>query len=257
MPRGRKARKAPEIEPDPLDQYSAWDKRIAKTFYYGVIVCSAIFILGIWGWILELLITTGKLAIFMSLHIGLQIAIIAAAVTGHLLLLVLFYTLFKGGILKICRALFKDRVIAKKYEDYTTLRWLIGVTVIGGLTTVFFLLIGLVPSFSQALAIFFIWMFGHLEIWRWILDLGLFGFIIIGIAFFIFYFWNHGVYYVLRNMKQIEEEIEVDERIRRERLQDADESTLRKIYKKETGKRAIYKGKETKGYIEWKRDNIG
>ena len=56
--------------------------------------------------------------------------IIIGIVAGHLFLLVLFYTLFRGGILKLCRRLFKDRVLAKKYEDYTTLRLLLAVTLI-------------------------------------------------------------------------------------------------------------------------------
>lgn len=253
MPRGRKARTAPDVGPDPLDEYSMWDKRIASVFLY-VTILAAIFIAsGIWAFIIEKLIVSGLWFELIGLNVGLQVALWAGIVTGHLIIVVLFYTLFRGGMLKICRVIFKDRVVAKKYEDFDTLRWLIGIAVLGGLTTLFFLLIGLVPSFLNLIGAFFIFMFGHMQIWRWLLDIGIFMLIILAIFFAILYFWNHGVYFMVKNIKQIEEEIEVDERIKQERLKEADEKTLRKVYKKESGKRAIYKGKQTKGYLEWKK----
>ncbi|MHA1472314.1 MAG: hypothetical protein ACTSQW_04360 [Promethearchaeota archaeon] len=43
----RKARKAPTRAVDPLDDYSTWDLRIAKTIYYSIIIASVITILGI------------------------------------------------------------------------------------------------------------------------------------------------------------------------------------------------------------------
>ena len=126
----RKPRKAPTRAPDPLDEYSTWDLRIAKTIYYGVILASVITILGIWlaiiGWLLE----TGRMQEILNLGPAIGALIIIGIVAGHLFLLVLFYTLFRGGILKLCRRLFKDRVLAKKYEDYTTLRLLLAVTLI-------------------------------------------------------------------------------------------------------------------------------
>jgi len=253
MPRGRKARTAPDRAPNPLDEYSVWDKRIAKFFLYTTIVCSIFIASGIWAYLIGKLIVSGLWAEFFALNVGLQIAIWAGIITGHLLIIVLFYTLLRGGILKICRAIFKDRKVAKKYEDYDSLRWLIGIAVLGGLTVLVGLLIGLVPSFLKLILQGFVFLFGHMRIWQWLLDIGVFGFIILGIFFIILYFWNHGVYFVVRNIKQIEEEIEVDERIKVEQLRKADEKTRRKVYKKQTGKKAIYKGKETSGYLEWKK----
>ncbi|MBY9005518.1 MAG: hypothetical protein KGD63_02045 [Candidatus Lokiarchaeota archaeon] len=253
MARGRSTRQAPNIAVDPLDAYSTWDIRIAKWFLYSIIISSAILVLGTWGWILDTLIKTGKLDLFTNLHIGLQIAIIAAAITGHFLLLVLFYTLFRGGILKICRVVFKDKKVAKKWEDFATLRWLIGVTVVGTLFTIFFILVGTIPGFGRAIGQFFVFMFAHLDLWRLIFDFGVFLFMIIGIVFLLFFFWNHGVYYVLKNIKQIEEEIEVDERIKKGQLKNADKKTLQKVYNRDTGRKATYRGQETKGFIEWKK----
>ncbi|MBD3214323.1 MAG: hypothetical protein GF311_17060 [Candidatus Lokiarchaeota archaeon] len=253
MPRGRKARTAPEVAADPLDEYSMWDKRIARVFLYSTIIAAIFIASGMWALIIERLIISGLWFEIIAWNILLQIALWTGIITGHLIIIVLFYTLFRGGTLKICRAIFKDRKVAKKYEDFDTLRWIIGVAVLGGLITIFFLLVGLVPPFLGLIGDFFIFMFAHFEIWRWLLDLGIFILIILGIFFAILYFWNHGVYYVVKNIKQIEEEIEVDERIKEEQLKNADEKTLRKVYKKDTGKKAIYKGKETKGYLEWKK----
>ena len=58
-------------------------------------------------------------------------------------------------------------------------------------------------------------------------------------------------------VKRIEEEYEVEEELEVEELRQADEETLQNYYEKRTGKRAIYKGKETKGYIDWKKETLG
>ena len=117
------ANRAPDREPDPLDLYSTWDIRIAKFIFYGLIVATAIVVLGIWFVIITAIIPGTAWQVFLGLHLGFQIAIIAGVITGHLFLLVQFYTLFRGGMVKLCKALFKDRRLAKKWEDYSTLRF--------------------------------------------------------------------------------------------------------------------------------------
>lgn len=86
----------------------------------------------------------------------------------------------------------------------------------------------------------------------WIMWVGGILFIIVGMIFLGFYIWNHGVFWVLRHVKEIEEEIEIEEQIKKDAIKNADERTLRDIYKKEIGQKAIYRGKETRGYKEWK-----
>jgi hypothetical protein len=53
-------------------------------------------------------------------------------------------------------------------------------------------------------------------------------------------------------VKTIDEQEEVKHEIKKETVQDMSEKQRRKLYHKETGKNAIYRGKETKGYLEWK-----
>jgi hypothetical protein len=143
----RKPRKAPTRAADPLDDYSTWDLRIAKSIYYSIIVSSAITILGIWLSIIGWLVETERWVIVASWGPGAGALIIVGIIVLHMFLLVLFYILFRGGILRLCQRLFKDRVLAKKYEDYTSLRLLIAVTLISVYLFLITLFVVIVPSF--------------------------------------------------------------------------------------------------------------
>ncbi|KKN27874.1 hypothetical protein LCGC14_0859980 [marine sediment metagenome] len=258
MAKRRKPRIA--IQPDsrdPLEDYSTWDIRIAKGIYYGFILGTVILVLGIWGIILLFLFEGGAIDLFLDLALGFQIAIIAGAITGHLFLLVLFYTLFRGGMIKLCKLLFKDRLIAKKYEDYDALRFLIGIALWGLYFTLIALLIALLPSvFFKSIAEAWNWSVENFTFGMWILWLGGVVFLIVAIIFLGIVIWNRGVYAVLRRVKSIEEEMEIDEKIKKDALKNADERTLRSVYEKETSKKAIYKGQETRGYVEWKNKQL-
>jgi hypothetical protein len=251
MPRA--SRKAPDLE-DPLEAYSTWDIRIAKVIYYGIILATAVIVLGIWAMIIGWLIEEGKWEVFLGLEWGYKIAIIAGAVTGHLFLLVLFYTLFRGGMVRLCQVLFKDRLVAQKWQDYYGLRMLVGAALLGLYITIISLIIGLLPTvFFKALKNTWDWMVDNFGAGEWILWVGAIMFIIVGIIFFGFVLWNKGVFWVLKHVKEIEQEMEIEEQIKKEAIKNSDERTLRDIYKKETGQKAIYRGRETRGYTEWKQ----
>lgn len=252
----RKARRAPTREPDPLDEYSTWDLRIAKTIYYSIIIAAAVTILGIWLTIIGWLIETGRWDIIAGWGIGAVTLIIIGIVVLHLFLLVLFYVLFRGGVLKLCQRLFKDRVLAKKYEDYTTLRLLLAVTLISVYVFLITLIVIILPSFFWQLVAQF-WAFVlTFNPGEWVLFIGITLFIIVILVYIGFVLWNHGVFAVLKRVKRIEEEMEVEEEIKREELKGADEETLQNVYEKQTGKKAIYRGKETKGYVAWKKSYL-
>ena len=250
----RKPRRAPERAPDPLDEYSTWDIRIAKIIYYGIILASVITILGIWLTILG----TGIMNEILTLGPGFVALIIIGIIAGHLFLLVLFYTLFRGGILKLCKRLFKDRVLAKKYEDYTTLRLLIAVTLIVIYMFLITLIVYILPSFLWDLvAKTWLYMITHFNPGEWVLTVGIFMFVIILLVYLGFVLWNHGVYAVLKRVKRIEEEEEIEQEIKREQLKSMEEDELMQVYEKQTGKKAIYRGKETNGYRDWKKKYLG
>lgn len=253
----RKPRKAPTREPDPMDEYSTWDLRIAKTIYYSLIVGAAVSILGIWLTIIGWLIETGRWDIIVSWGPGAIALIIIGIVVGHLFLLVLFYILFRGGILKLCQRLFKDRVLAKKYEDYTTLRLLLAVTLVSVYIFIITLIVVIIPSFLwNWIGELWVFVIVNFNWGEWVLLIGIILLIIVGLVYIGFALWNHAVYAVLKRVKRIEEEYEIEEEIKREELRDANEETLQKTYEKETGKIAIYRGKETKGYKAWKKKYV-
>jgi len=250
MPRA--ARKAPDRE-DPLNAYSTWDLRFAKIVYYGLIIATVVLVIGVWGVILGFVFKGDAWDTFLGYDLGYQIAIIAGAVTGHLFLLVLFYTLFRGGMVRLCQFMFKDRAIANKWQDYYGLRMLIGIALMGLYITIISLIIGLLPTtFLTFVKKIWSYMVDEFTPGMWIMWVGGILFIIVGMIFLGFYIWNHGVFWVLRHVKEIEEEIEIEEQIKKDAIKNADERTLRDIYKKEIGQKAIYRGKETRGYKEWK-----
>ena len=248
MPR----RQAPTRD-DPLDMYSTWDVRIARMFYYSNIIATLITVIGIWGSILAAL-DPQVWEDYLSLEAGYQVAIVAGFITGHLVILVLFYALFRGGILRMCRLLYKDRTVAKKFEDYTTLRWLLGIVIIGLYVTIISVIIAiLTEDFLVYLGELWIWMVDKFNIGNWILWIGLWIYIVIAFFFFMFVIWNHGVYVVLRQIKKIEEEEQIDRKIKEDAIRKMDEEGQQKEYEKQTGKDAIYRGEETKGYKSWKK----
>lgn len=248
MPR----RQAPARD-DPLDIYSTWDVRIARIFYYSNIIATLITVIGIWGSILAAL-DPQVWEDYLSLEIGYQVAIVAGFITGHLVILVLFYTLFRGGILRMCRLLYKDRRVAKKYEDFTTLRWLLGIVIISAYVTIISVIIAiLTEDFLIYLEDLWVWMVETFNIGHWILWIGIWIYIVVAFFFFMFVIWNHGVYVVLRQIKKIEEEEAIDRKIKEDAIRKLDEEGRQKEYEKQTGKDAMYRGEETKDYKSWKK----
>jgi len=88
--------------------------------------------------------------------------------------------LFRGGILKLCQRLFKDRVLAKKYEDYTTLRLLIAVTLAGVYLFLITLLVVILPSlFWDLVEDFLNFIKATFGLGEWILFIGIVMFVIV------------------------------------------------------------------------------
>ena len=246
-------RRAPSRETGPLDEYSTWDVRIARAFYYSFIASALIMIIGIWGTILSA-IDPEVWEQYLALDLGYQVAIVAGFITGHLILLVLFYALFRGGIVRMCRIIYKNRLVAKKWEDYTYLRWLMGITLVGIYVTVISLIIGFLPGGTlKFISDLWLWAVEYFNVGHWILWTGFVVFLFVFFFFVMFILWNHGVYVVLRQVKQIEEEEVIDIEIKRDSLEKLSEEEKQAEYKKETGKIAVYRGKETRGYKSWKK----
>ena len=57
--------------------------------------------------------------------------------------------------------------------------------------------------------------------------------------------------------KKLVEEAPKEQPVKKEKKQDLNEEALRELYNKETGKNAEWRGKLTKGYLEWKEEKLG
>ena len=250
----RRSRKAPDRPENPLDMYSTWDIRIARLFYYLFVVAVLIIMVGLYVSILLLPNVQTLWDWLAQLDLAFQIALIGAIVTAHILVLVFFYSAFRGGIFRMCRILYKNRKIARKYEDKTMLRWLVGILLLGVYFTIFAIIIGLVTeNFLKTIADLWIWMVKSFNVGHWILWLGLVTFCVLVFFFFIFVIWNDLVYVFLRMIAHEEEKEEVDIEIKRERVKKMSEEDRMKEYTKDTGRAATIRGRETRGYKSWKK----
>jgi len=251
MPRA--SRSAPEREPDPLDVYSTWDLRVARIFYYSIAISALIIMLGLYVSIITK-IPAATWEWYVNLDTGYQVAIVGGIITAHLIVIVLFYAMFRGGIYRMCRVLYKNRLIAKKYEDHTTLRWLVGVLLISAYVTIFAVIIGIMTvDFWKWVDTLWKWALENFNAGLWILWSGLVVLLVVLFFFLMFLIWNHLVFLVLRVITRAKEEEEVDIEIRKGKIQKMSEAERIKEYEKETGKVAIYRGKEMSGYSKWKR----
>ncbi|MFX1393882.1 MAG: hypothetical protein ACFFAH_09940 [Promethearchaeota archaeon] len=249
----RKPRSAPERGADPLDMYSTWDVRIARLFYYSFVAATIIVMLGTYVTIL-IGIPQGVWEWYVSLEIAYQIAIVGAIITAHLLVIVFFYAAFRGGIYRMCRVLYKNRIIAKKYEDKSLLRWLVGVLLLGIYFTIFAIVIGLLSTeFVRDIEELWLWMVKNFNLGHWILWIGIVVLCVSLFFFFMFVIWNHIVYLFLKITVRVEEEEEVSAEIKKEKIQKMSEEERQKEYTKNTGRAAVIRGRETGAYKRWKK----
>ena len=250
----RRTRKAPDRPDNPLDMFSTWDIRIARLFYYSFVAAVLIIMVGLYVSILLLPSFQTIWDWLAKLDLAFQIALIGAIVTAHILVLVFFYAAFRGGIFRMCRILYKNRKIARKYEDKTLLRWLVGILLLGVYFTIFAIIIGLVTeNLLQAIAELWKFMVDEFNVGHWILWLGLVIFCVLIFFFFIFVIWNDLVYVFLRIIAHEEEKEEVDIEIKRDRVKKMSEEDRMKEYTKDTGRAATIRGRETRGYKSWKK----
>jgi len=249
----RRSRKAPDRPEDPLDMFSTWDIRIARLFYYSFVVAVLIIMVGLYVTLL-IGIPVDVWQWYQKLELAFQIAIIGAIVTAHILILVFFYAAFRGGIFRMCRILYKNRKIARKYEDKTLLRWLVGVLLLGAYFTVSAIIIGILTAdFWEWIAQTWKWMVETFNTGHWILWVGIVVLCVVLFFFSIFIIWNDVVYLFLRIIVHEEEKEEVDIQIKREKVKKMSEEDRMKEYNNETGRAATIRGRKTRGYKSWKK----
>jgi hypothetical protein len=190
--------------------FSKRQKLIATIFYIAITITIIIIIAGIVYTIADLIMATGKMAIFLSLNFGYQVAIIGTLLAGLFFFVVYFYGLYKKGRLLILRNIFRKKLFSDKYRNR------IGVKIAAGalMISIFAIIIGILTAVIYDLftspargdRVTLSTLFADFSQGQVVLFIGMLMLLIIGLIFFLNYLWYNGYYLIIRMIKDLEEE---------------------------------------------------
>ncbi|TFG06145.1 MAG: hypothetical protein EU539_08460 [Promethearchaeota archaeon] len=190
--------------------YTNKQKKIALALYLSIAISCLVTIGGIVYTISDLIMATGKMALFLGLNIGYQIAIIGALLAGLFFLIVYFFGLYKKGVQLILRNIFRKKYYNDKYAKR------IGVRIAAGalMLSIFTIIIGLLFAVFYELftggsdggTLPLSTIFVNFSQGAIVLTFGLFLFLIIGLIFALNYLWYNGYYMILKLITDLEEE---------------------------------------------------
>ncbi len=191
-------------------RYSKKQKLVATIFYIAITITLIVIIAGIVYTIADIIMATGKMALFLSLNFGYQIAIIGTLLAGLFFLVVYFFGLYKKGRTLILKNIFRKKLFNEKYRNR------IGVKIAAGalMFSIFSIIIGISTAVIYDLftspatgdRVTLTTIFAELSQGQIVLFIGLLMLIIIGLIFFLNYLWYNGYYLILRMIQDLEEE---------------------------------------------------
>ena len=191
-------------------RYSKKQKLVATIFYIAITITLIVIIAGIVYTIADIIMATGKMALFLGLNFGYQIAIIGTLLAGLFFLVVYFFGLYKKGRTLILKNIFRKKLFNEKYRNR------FGVKIAAGalMLSIFSIIIGILtaviydlftrPATGERVTLSTI--FAQLSQGQIVLFMGLLMLIIIGLVFFLNYLWYNGYYLILRMIQDLEEE---------------------------------------------------
>lgn len=192
-------------------QFSKKQKTVATFFYIAITITIIVIIAGIVYTIADIIMATGKMAVFLSLNFGYQIAVIGTLLAGLFFLVVYFFGLYKKGRTLILRNIFRKKHYQDKYRNR------IGVKLAAGalMFSIFAIIIGILTAIIYDLLTSpspngdrttLSTLFAELSQGQIVLVIGMIMLLIIGLVFFLNYLWYNGYYLILRMIKDLEEE---------------------------------------------------
>lgn len=191
-------------------RYSKKQKLVATIFYIAITITLIVIIAGIVYTIADIIMATGKMALFLSLNFGYQIAIIGTLLAGLFFLVVYFFGLYKKGRTLILKNIFRKKLFNEKYRNR------IGVKIAAGalMLSIFSIIIGILTAVIYDLftrpatgdRVTLTTIFAELSQGQIVLFMGMLMLIIIGLIFFLNYLWYNGYYLILRMIQDLEEE---------------------------------------------------
>ena len=191
--------------------FSKKQKTVATIFYIAITITVIVIIAGIVYTIADIIMATGKMALFLSLNFGYQIAVIGTLLAGLFFLVVYFFGLYKKGRTLILRNIFRKKHYQDKYRNR------IGVKLAAGalMFSIFAIIIGILTAIIYDLLTSpspngdrttLSTLFAELSQGQIVLVIGMIMLLIIGLVFFLNYLWYNGYYLILRMIKDLEEE---------------------------------------------------
>ncbi len=190
----------------PAESFNSKQRTVGQIFYIFIVISCLISIAGgIWS-IFDFIMPTGKLASFLALSLGYQIAIIAAFLAGLFFLLIFFFGLFKKGRRWVLHFIFKVREIEEKYKNRIDVKIAAGGLLISIIAIIVGIIIALIqeifvgPSQSSPFSAFL----ASFSTGNWILFVGISLFAVLAVTLFMIYFWKNGYYVILRVMGKLE-----------------------------------------------------
>ena len=191
----------------PVESYNSKQRTVGQIFYIFIVISCLISIAGgIWS-IFDFIMPTGKLASFLALSLGYQIAIIAAFLAGLFFLLIFFFGLFKKGRRWVLHFVFKVREIEEKYKNRIDVKIAAG----GLLISIMAIIIGVIIAIVQEIVLGptqsspFSALLASFSAGNWILFTGISLFALLAVSLFMIYFWKNGYYVILRIMGKLEQ----------------------------------------------------
>jgi len=201
-------KKLEEATPRTNKEYKKIQKTVSGTFYI-IIVCASIIVIGGCVWTLAdiFIAKKGKLALFLDLNFGYQVAIIGGLLAGLFFLLIFFFGLFKKSSSSLIRFIYKKRELEEKYKNRKGVKIAAG----GLLVSLIGIIVGVVLAIAYDLLIDTsggsFSLLGILDTTGpWILVIGIGLFLFVGVALFMIYFWKNGYYIILRLLGLLEKE---------------------------------------------------
>ena len=189
----------------PAESFNSKQRTVGQIFYIFIVISCLISITGgIWS-IFDFIMPTGKLASFLALSLGYQIAIIAAFLAGLFFLLIFFFGLFKKGRRWVLHFVFKVREIEEKYKNRIDVKIAAG----GLLISIIAIIVGIIIALIQEIVLpsetsLFSAFLASFLTGNWILFTGISAFAVLAITLFMIYFWKNGYYVILRVMGKLE-----------------------------------------------------
>lgn len=189
--------------------FSKQQKLVATIFYIAITIIIIVIIAGIVYTIADLIMATGKMALFLSLNFGYQVAIIGTLLAGLFFFVVYFYGLYKKGRTLILKNIFRKKQFNEKYRNR------IGVKIAAGalMFSIFAIIIGILTAVIYDLftrpasgdRITLSTLFAQMSQGQVVLFTGMLMLLVIGLVFFLNYLWYNGYYLILRLIKDLEE----------------------------------------------------